>query len=156
MPFLSTDKVLVILVVALVVLGPNKLPQVARQLGSFWADFQRFRQRVEAEVRDTFPDLPPTEVLTRAVRSPLTVLDELATTHGAAGDGDAAPDPPGEPPGAGAPDGAPAAQGDARPGPPRGTVPDEEVATGRADGGPGVRHAIRATRPVFLDDPSMN
>ncbi|MGC8463586.1 MAG: twin-arginine translocase TatA/TatE family subunit, partial [Acidimicrobiales bacterium] len=81
MPFLSTDKVLVILVVALVVLGPNKLPQVARQIGSLWSEFQRFRQRIESEVRGTFPDLPSTETLTRAVRSPLSMLEDLAATN---------------------------------------------------------------------------
>jgi sec-independent protein translocase protein TatB len=161
-PFLSTDKVLVILVVALVVLGPNKLPQVARQLGSLWSDFQRFRQRVETEVRSAFPDLPSTEVLTRAVRSPLSVLDELSTTR----DGPATA-PPGEAvgdrPGAGEGDhpGHPYEGGGVAPDPwwarpANGTRSDGPRPAGPANGSPGVRHAIRETRPVFLDDPSLN
>jgi Sec-independent protein translocase protein TatA len=167
-PFLSADKVLVILVVALVVLGPNKLPQVARQLGSLWADFQRFRQRVETEVRSTFPDLPSTEVLTRAVRSPLSVLDELSTT------GDAPAAAPGPAVG-GAVGGA---VGDDRPGAGEAGRLEESgravadpwwarsangartdgppAPAGPGNGSPGVRHAIRETRPLFLDDPSMN
>jgi sec-independent protein translocase protein TatB len=76
---LSPAKLLVVLVVALVVLGPDKLPKVARQIGSLWNDFRRFREKLESEVRGTFPDLPSTETITQAVRSPLTFLDSLAT-----------------------------------------------------------------------------
>jgi sec-independent protein translocase protein TatB len=44
-------KILVVLLVALVVLGPEKLPQMARQIGRLWGDFKRFRDNLEAEVR---------------------------------------------------------------------------------------------------------
>jgi len=80
-PFLSPAKLLVILVVALVVLGPDKLPKVAKQLGSLWSDFRKFREKLESGVRDTFPDLPSTDTITQAVRSPLSFLDTLADTH---------------------------------------------------------------------------
>ncbi len=82
MPFLSPAKLLVILVVALVVLGPDKLPKVATQIGGLWGDFRRFRERLESDVRGTFPDLPSTEQIAQAVRSPLSFLDTLADTHG--------------------------------------------------------------------------
>jgi TatA/E family protein of Tat protein translocase len=81
--FLSPAKLLVILVVALVVLGPDKLPKVARQIGSLWGDFRKFRTRLESEVRGNFPDLPSTETITHAVLSPLSFLDTLADTHSA-------------------------------------------------------------------------
>jgi len=74
---LSPEKLLIILVVAVIVLGPDKLPRVARQLGSLWSDLQRLRQRLESEVRGTFPDLPSTDTITRAVRSPMAFLDQL-------------------------------------------------------------------------------
>ena len=82
MPFLSPAKLLVILVVGVIVLGPDKLPGVARQLGAAWHSFRRFRERLESEVRGSFPDLPPTDVITQAVRSPLVFLDGLADKHG--------------------------------------------------------------------------
>ena len=69
-PFLSPAKLLVILVVALVVLGPDKLPRVAKQIGGFWGDFRKFRERLEGEVRGTFPDLPSTDAIPELVRSP--------------------------------------------------------------------------------------
>ena len=81
MDFLSPAKLLVILVVALVVLGPDKLPKVARQIGSLWGDFRKFRERLESDVRNNFPDLPSTETITHAVRSPLSFLDTLADSH---------------------------------------------------------------------------
>jgi TatA/E family protein of Tat protein translocase len=80
---LSPAKLLVILVVALVVLGPDKLPKLAKQIGGLWGDFRKFRERLESDVRGNFPDLPSTEKITQAVRSPLSFLDTLADTHSA-------------------------------------------------------------------------
>jgi Sec-independent protein translocase protein TatA len=81
MPFLSPAKLLVVLVVALVVLGPDKLPKISNQIGALWGDFRKFRQQLESEVRGSFPDLPSTETIAQAVRSPLSFLDNLAETH---------------------------------------------------------------------------
>jgi sec-independent protein translocase protein TatB len=44
-------KILIVLVVALIVLGPEKLPQMTRQVGKAWGDFRRFREHLEGEVR---------------------------------------------------------------------------------------------------------
>jgi sec-independent protein translocase protein TatB len=79
--FLDPAKLLVILIVALVVLGPDKLPGVARQMGAAWGEIRRFRERLETEVRGTFPDLPSTHQVAQAVRSPLAFLDQLADAH---------------------------------------------------------------------------
>jgi TatA/E family protein of Tat protein translocase len=81
MPFLSPAKLLVILVVAVVVLGPDKLPKVAKQIGGLWGDFRKFREKLESEVRGNFPDLPSTDTIHQAVRSPLSFLNNLADTH---------------------------------------------------------------------------
>src|SRR5580658_2543504 len=78
---LSPAKLLVLLVIALIVLGPEKLPQMARQLGALWGDLRRFRTRLESDVRGAFPDLPPTHEVAQAVRSPLAFLDRLADEH---------------------------------------------------------------------------
>ncbi len=58
---LDPSKLLVILVLALVILGPERLPKAARQIGAFWRDFNLFRERLEQEVRSALPDvdLPP-------------------------------------------------------------------------------------------------
>ena len=56
-PFLSPAKLLVILVVALIVLGPDKLPRVAAQIGGLWGDFREFHERLEADVRGLVPRL---------------------------------------------------------------------------------------------------
>ena len=82
MPFLSPAKLLIILVIALVVLGPDKLPRVAKQIGGLWRDFRRFREKLESEVRGNFPDLPSTDTITQVVRSPLSFLDGLAESDG--------------------------------------------------------------------------
>ena len=79
--FLSPAKLLVILVVALVVLGPDKLPKMARQIGSLWGDFRSFRERFESDVREDFPDLPSTEQSPRPCVPRSRFLDTLADAH---------------------------------------------------------------------------
>jgi sec-independent protein translocase protein TatA len=53
---LSIPHLLIIFLVALIVLGPDKLPQVARVLGKTMAEFRRitsdFRMTIEGEVRE--------------------------------------------------------------------------------------------------------
>jgi sec-independent protein translocase protein TatB len=156
--FLSPAKILVILVVILVVLGPDKLPKVARQIGGLWADFRKLRQRLESEVRGTFPDMPSTDKISQAVRSPISFLDNLADEHaseqaaagagnGGGGSGGGAAEPNGATPRA-SPDG----EGpDPSPRPVRNgaattPVPDEAVV-----------HQVRRTGRLELpDDPGLN
>ncbi len=157
MPFLSPAKILVILVVALIVLGPDKLPKVAKQLGGFWGDFRKFREKIESDVRGSFPDLPSTDTIAHAVRSPLSFLDNLADTHaaeqgtasaeadgyelsGAPDDADPAPNPAVEP----VAEGPPAAA-------PRVDLPGISI----ADPG-GVVHQVRASGVMVPDDPGLN
>jgi sec-independent protein translocase protein TatB len=96
MVLLSPPKLLMILVIALVVLGPDKLPSAARRIGAVWRDFTRWRAQLESEVRASFPDLPSTTEVARAVRSPISLLDRLAEEHGASTGIDAGGGPPGD------------------------------------------------------------
>jgi len=93
---LDPGKLIVIAVVAIILLGPDKLPQVARQVGAAWRSFGEFRHRMESEVRSTLPDLPSTSEIARLARSPSALLNHLssmseneehATRDAAAGDG---------------------------------------------------------------------
>lgn len=92
---ISPLKILIVVVVALLLLGPDKIPQAARQIGAGWSAFRRFRQRIEHEVRESVPDLPSADEIVRAVRSPVSFLDNLADLHGndqREADGRASPD----------------------------------------------------------------
>ncbi len=75
---LDPGKLLVIAVVAIILLGPDRLPQVARQVGGAWRSFNDFRHRMESEVRNTMPDLPPTSEIARLARSPSALLNHLS------------------------------------------------------------------------------
>jgi Sec-independent protein translocase protein TatA len=60
---LDPAKLLVILVIALIVLGPDRLPKVARQMGAAWHELTRIRDQVTDEVRaaiptDMIPNIP--------------------------------------------------------------------------------------------------
>jgi Sec-independent protein translocase protein TatA len=75
---LDPGKLLVIAVVAIILLGPDRLPQVARQIGAAWRSFNEFRHRMESEVRSSMPDLPPTSEIARLARSPSALLNHLS------------------------------------------------------------------------------
>lgn len=60
---LGTGELLVIFLVALLVLGPNKLPDAARQMGRMVAELRRlstgFQDEMRAAMQDSTPTLPP-------------------------------------------------------------------------------------------------
>ena len=76
--FLSPFKIIVIVGVVLLLMGPDKLPEVAHRLGSSWRALKRLQERVESEVREALPDLPSTGDIARIVRSPINLLNQLS------------------------------------------------------------------------------
>jgi TatA/E family protein of Tat protein translocase len=75
---LSPIKILVIIAVVMILLGPDKLPEVANKLGQAWRSLRRFQQKVEQDIRTAVPDLPSAGELARFARSPVNLLNELA------------------------------------------------------------------------------
>lgn len=49
---LGVAEILVILVVALIVLGPNRLPEAGRQVGRALAEVRRWSRSIQTEIRD--------------------------------------------------------------------------------------------------------
>lgn len=47
---LDPTKIAIVLVVALVVLGPEKLPGFTKQVGAWWGEFQKVRARLHEEI----------------------------------------------------------------------------------------------------------
>jgi sec-independent protein translocase protein TatB len=62
---LGGSEVIVILLVALIVLGPEKLPETARKIGNVMGELRRmstgFQQELRAAVDDTIKDRPPAD-----------------------------------------------------------------------------------------------
>lgn len=58
-------EILVVLVVALIVLGPTKLPEAARQIGTFVTEFRRVSGGFQRELREAIQD-PMIEAEARA------------------------------------------------------------------------------------------
>jgi sec-independent protein translocase protein TatA len=52
MPSLGPAEILVVLVVALLVFGPNKMPEIAKQVGKGFREFRRVQQHLKSELRD--------------------------------------------------------------------------------------------------------
>ncbi len=75
---LSPLKILIIVAVIMLVMGPDKLPEVAQRLGAGWRALKGIQQRVESEVREAIPDLPSASEIARLARSPVSLLNQLA------------------------------------------------------------------------------
>jgi sec-independent protein translocase protein TatB len=60
---LGAGELLIVFLVALIVLGPNKLPEAARQMGKIAAELRRlsggFQAEMQAALREPTPTLPP-------------------------------------------------------------------------------------------------
>ena len=62
----SPEKLFLVGVIALIVLGPHRLPQAARGLGRFMAQVRRMSASFQEEVRDALAE--PTSAVTSAVK----------------------------------------------------------------------------------------
>jgi Sec-independent protein translocase protein TatA len=69
---------MVIVGVVLLLMGPDKLPEVAHKLGATWRAIKNLQEKVEAEVREAIPNLPSTGDIARIARSPVNILNQLA------------------------------------------------------------------------------
>jgi sec-independent protein translocase protein TatB len=94
-------KILIVLTVALIVLGPEKLPQMTRQIGKAWGDFRRFREHLEGEVRGALgedlvrPFTPPWQSDGSSQPSAVSAGSGAEETTPDAGASDGAPGPDG-------------------------------------------------------------
>ncbi len=61
---LDPSKIFLILVIVLIVVGPERLPGAARQLGGMWRELNRVREKVEQEIRSTLPDIDLSKIPT--------------------------------------------------------------------------------------------
>ena len=57
MPSLGPAEILVVLVIALLVFGPNKLPEVAKQAGKAFQELRRVQQHLRSEINGAMSDL---------------------------------------------------------------------------------------------------
>jgi len=81
---LDPAKLLVIFVIALVVLGPERLPKVARQMAGLWNQVTHVRDQVGEEVRKALPDvtIPKIPRIPSASGAIASLFNEPAGTNG--------------------------------------------------------------------------
>lgn len=125
-------ELLVIMLVALIVLGPQRLPEAARTVGKVVGEIRRLSSGFQREIRDAFEDADTTRK--RPERAPLAAaVDDL----------DADPEVPSDPEPLGAlPDEPPATNGSS-PGDAGGLAPEV---------GDAIDHVVDATPPAGGSD----
>lgn len=90
----SPEKLFIVGIIALIVLGPQRLPEAARSVGRFIATFRRLSSGIQAEMRDVLAEpreafneamgdfpLPPMrrparQVISAALSPPTPAIDE--------------------------------------------------------------------------------
>jgi len=101
MPSLGPAEILVILVIALLVFGPNKMPDIAKQVGKGFREFRRVQQHLKSELRDVVSefDSPSSATVEQQAVPMLPPKDDVAPADAAApaADAPAAPAAPAPP-----------------------------------------------------------
>ena|SRR5205823_2575853 len=132
---LGPAEILVILVVALIVLGPKRLPEAGRQIGRFVSEVRHWSSAVQAEIRDVI-DTEGEPQPPAATAPPATTSTEPAPLP-TPPDLGAAPAPtsvPGPRPSAAAEWGLPQPAPAAPPAAPSGGIPSEWAAPASSNG----------------------
>ena len=95
MPSLGPAEILVILVVALLVFGPNKMPEIGRQVARGVREFRRVQQHLSSELQSVVADLDPTAPgPASSGGDPVPTLPPRDITDTSAADAPAAATPP--------------------------------------------------------------
>ncbi len=76
------SEIVVIMVVALVVIGPKRLPAVARTMGRWWGNLQRYVNRIKMDVT-TSMELEELRELERKVKAEAEALERSMQRTGA-------------------------------------------------------------------------
>jgi sec-independent protein translocase protein TatB len=100
----GSGEFLVIFLIALIVLGPDKLPQAAKQAGKVMGDLRKLSQGFQNEMRQAMdleglqpnagPTLPPVAAETEPSTTPASTTPASATTDSTPAAGDAQPAAP--------------------------------------------------------------
>jgi sec-independent protein translocase protein TatB len=75
------SEIVVIMVVALVVIGPDRLPAVARTMGKWWGGMQRYVNRIKMDVT-TSMELDELRELERKVKAEAEALERSVQQAG--------------------------------------------------------------------------
>jgi len=79
---LDPAKIFLLLVIALIVVGPERLPGAARQLGGAWRELNRLRAKFDEEVRALVPDLDLPNIPTSPAKAVTGYLSGLVSGTG--------------------------------------------------------------------------
>ncbi|HEX3623615.1 MAG TPA: twin-arginine translocase TatA/TatE family subunit [Acidimicrobiales bacterium] len=95
---LGPAEILVILLVALIVLGPNKLPGAARQVGKTLAEVRKWSQSVQDDIRTVIDTDEAPSYPTEMLRQPEPTSGAAAPAAAPVWPGQSEPPPPAPPP----------------------------------------------------------
>ena len=74
MPSLGPAEILVVLVIALLVFGPNKMPEIAKQVGKGFREFRRVQQHLKSELRDVVAEFDSPSSTPTVEQQPVPML----------------------------------------------------------------------------------
>jgi sec-independent protein translocase protein TatA len=89
-PSVGAPEILVIIVLALIIFGPRRLPEIGRTVGKSMREFRRAASELRAEIQQDLDEEPPTVRRPRTRPAPAEPHGDEASsgsTTGPAGDG---------------------------------------------------------------------
>ena len=75
------SEIMLIMIVALIVIGPERLPKVARTMGEWWGRLQRYINRIKADVT-TSMELEELRELERKIKAEADALERTVQQAG--------------------------------------------------------------------------
>jgi mttA/Hcf106 family len=150
---LSPTKMFIILIVAVIVVGPRRLPRVAREFAKGWRRLRELYAQIDREVRQSIPGIPPDLDILRHARSPVALLNKFVDAVPEQADPTPEKDPTARAPRDARPNRFEVAPFDAM----RCDVGDVHASSTEASGAPAVTTTWHVPAVVGSnDDPSMN
>ena len=94
---LGPAEILVVLVIALLVFGPNKLPEVGRQVGRAMREFRQFQQTMTRDMHEVFSEDASAGAEPAPTLSPKDATIEVASSEVASSEVTSSDEHAGEP-----------------------------------------------------------
>ena len=79
---LGLSELFVLLIIAIALLGPDKIPEFAKLIGRYWYKYQKWREMLNREIsREISPIKDSVEEITHSVKTPVEELKKVNTDN---------------------------------------------------------------------------
>lgn len=79
---LGLSELFVLIIIAIALLGPDKIPEFARLIGKYWYKYQRWKESLNREInRELSPVKESVEEISQSVKAPVKEIKKVGTIN---------------------------------------------------------------------------